>query len=103
MLERNKKVRFNKQFWQTDKHSLSNCISGNWGPNISELNQKFAPEHTNGEGPQWIRNLYFLYLVELRALVKASVYLEQEEYYTGSEREDSETREAISNFLHIAR
>lgn len=74
-----------------------------WGPNIEELNRKFAPEFTNGEGPQWIRNLYFLYLVELRALVKASVYLEQEEYYTGNEKEDAETREAIKDFLAIAK
>lgn len=76
---------------------------GHWGPNIDELNHKFSPEHTNGEGPQWIRNLYFLYLLELRALAKASIYLEQEEYFTGSEREDMETRKAISNFLKIVR
>lgn len=41
--------------------------------------------------------------MELRALTKASVYLEQEEYYTGNEREDTETRKAINNFLQIVR
>ena len=82
---------------------MSGCNTGHWGPNINELKKKFSPEHTNGEGPQWIRNLYFLYLVELRALAKASVYLEQEEYYTGNEKEDTETRKAVANFLKIVR
>lgn len=82
---------------------LSTCSTGHWGPNIEELTRKFSPEFTNGEGPQWIRNLYFLYLLELRALAKASVYLEQEEYYTGNEREDTETRKAVSNLMEIVR
>jgi ERO1-like protein alpha len=89
----------------SDKNTnlLSGCTTGHWGPNIDELNKKFSPERTNGEGPQWIRNLYFLYLVELRALAKASLYLEQEEYYTGNEREDAETRKAVLNFLQIVK
>jgi len=32
---------------------------------------------TAGRGPQWLKNLYFTYLVELRALAKAAPYLEQ--------------------------
>lgn len=42
---------------------------------------------TNNEGPNWLRNLYFLYLLELRALVKASPFLLREEYYTGEVNE----------------
>ncbi|XKL61662.1 hypothetical protein PGB90_001495 [Kerria lacca] len=98
-------IHLSAQYLLSDKNNnlLSDCSTGRWGPNIEELNHKFAPEFTNGEGPQWIRNLYFLYLLELRALVKASVYLEQEEYFTGNEKEDTETRKAINNFLLIVK
>ena len=50
---------------------------GTWGPNIVEFKRRFDPETTNGEGPQWLKNLYFTYLVELRALVKAAPYLKE--------------------------
>ena len=52
-----------------------NIGPGTWGPNIHEFKRRFDPETTNGEGPQWLNNLYFTYLVELRALVKAAPYL----------------------------
>ena len=52
-----------------------NIGPGTWGPNIHEFKRRFDPETTNGEGPQWLKNLYFTYLVELRALVKAAPYL----------------------------
>lgn len=57
--------------------------NGRWGPNLEEFVKRFSPETTNGEGPNWLRNLYFVYLLELRALAKAAPYLEKEEYYTG--------------------
>lgn len=50
---------------------------------MEEFVKRFSPETTNGEGPNWLRNLYFVYLLELRALAKAAPYLEKEEYYTG--------------------
>lgn len=56
---------------------------GEWGPNLKEFQQRFAPENTNGEGPNWLKNLYFVYLLELRALAKAEKYLLQETFYTG--------------------
>lgn len=62
--------------------SLTNP-KGEWGPNLKEFQRRFSPETTNGEGPNWLRNLYFVYLVELRALAKAAPYLEQEKFYTG--------------------
>lgn len=98
-------IHLSAKYLLSDKNSnlLASCGSGTWGPNIEELNQKFSPDSTNGQGPDWIRNLYFLYLVELRALAKASVYLEQEEYYTGNEKEDVETHTAVKNFLQIVK
>ncbi|XP_045482306.1 ero1-like protein [Harmonia axyridis] len=76
---------------------------GEWGQNLEEFHRKFSPEMTNGEGPSWLRNLYFLYLLELRALQKASFYMEKEEFYTGNDSEDWDTRLAIKDLLNIVR
>ena len=48
-----------------------------WGPNVEEFRARFDPETTNGAGPQRLKNLYFTYLVELRALAKVAPYLEE--------------------------
>ncbi len=54
-----------------------NLGPGSWEPNVAEFKRRFDPETTSGEGPQWLKNLYFTYLVELRALVKAAPYLKE--------------------------
>ena len=72
---------------------------GLWGANVNEFKKRFSPETTTGEGPHWLRNLYFIYLVELRALAKAAPYLKREEYYTGIAEEDEEVKLAINNLL----
>ncbi|XP_033221602.1 ero1-like protein [Belonocnema kinseyi] len=74
---------------------------GQWGPNLEELQRRFSPETTGNEGPSWLKNLYFLYLLELRALAKAAPYLHREEYYTGTEVEDEDTRLAVKDFLTV--
>jgi len=86
-----------------DKRStfLNQCGTGFWGPNSEEFERKFGPKYTKGEGTQWLRNLYFLYLLELRALQKAAPLLKQVEYYTGNDKEDETTRLAVHNFLGI--
>ena len=76
---------------------------GHWGPNLKELVRRFSPETTGGEGPNWLQNLYFLYLLELRALEKAAPYLHREEYYTGNELEDQDTRMAVKDILNVVR
>ena len=48
-----------------------------WGPNLDEFQSRFDPKLGPKEGPQRLKNLYFTYLVELRALAKAAPYLEQ--------------------------
>ncbi|XP_041353019.1 ERO1-like protein beta isoform X2 [Gigantopelta aegis] len=74
---------------------------GVWGPNVKEFKRRFEPETTNGEGPQRLKNLYFTYLVELRAIAKAAPYLLQEEFYTGDSEEDEDVKEGIHELLHI--
>lgn len=63
---------------------LTSPKEGVWGHNVSEFVKRFSPETTDGQGPNWLKNLYFVYLLELRALQKASPYLEREEFYTGN-------------------
>ena len=48
-----------------------------WGPNLEEFQSRFDPKVGHEDGPQRLKNLYFTYLVELRALAKAAPYLEQ--------------------------
>ncbi len=76
---------------------------GRWGPNLEEFERRFDPLRTNGQGPYWLRNLYFVYLLELRALTKVGPYLERQDFYTGREEEDKETRIAVKELLSLMR
>lgn len=87
----------------SSKDSLGILPSGQWGPNLQEFKRRFSSEETGGEGPNWLKNLYFTYLLELRALAKAAPYLEREEYYTGSKAQDKDTRLAINDILSVIR
>jgi hypothetical protein len=57
--------------------------SAEWGPNLELFHQRFDPEKTAGQGPYWLKNLYFVYLLELRALAKAAPFLAAQSYFTG--------------------
>ncbi|ESO03169.1 hypothetical protein HELRODRAFT_135018, partial [Helobdella robusta] len=74
-----------------------------WGPNLEEFIKRFDPKLTWGEGPTRLKNMYFTYLVELRALVKAAPYLKGvrllESYFTGNEEEDRKVREMVATLL----
>ena len=99
-----------------------------WGPNLEEFRKRFDPDKTWGEGPKRLKNLYFTFLVELRALAKAAPYLEmvsntlditlviwttcsyclcdcilQEDYYTGNEKEDKEVHELVKDLLLVVK
>lgn len=76
---------------------------GNWGHNVKEFRRRFGPETTEGQGPNWLKNLYFIYLVELRALAKAAPYLEDEMFYTGETEEDNEVRMAVKELLSVVK
>jgi ERO1-like protein alpha len=74
-----------------------------WGPSVEEFQNRFDPEFTYGEGPQRLKNLYFIYLVELRAIAKAAPYLEKEMFYTGSADEDEETKLRVLDVLNTVK
>ena len=48
-----------------------------------------------------MKNLYFVYLLELRALAKASDYLSRQTYFTGRQEEDKETLIAVKELLSL--
>ena len=60
---------------------------------------RFSPETTWGDGPARLKNLYFVYLLELRALHKLAPYLRAEMFYTGDKQEDEATRDLMQQ-LH---
>ena len=72
-----------------------------WGPNIDIFHQRFDPDQTNGQGPFWLKNLYFVYLLELRALAKAAPYFTHQTFYTGRESEDKDTNIAVRELLSL--
>jgi len=72
-----------------------------WGPNIELFQQRFDPDLTNDQGPYWLKNLYFVYLLELRALAKAWPYFTHQTFYTGRESEDKDTNIAVRELLNL--
>jgi len=75
--------------------------SDTWGPNIEMFHARFDPEKTHGQGPYWLKNLYFVYLLELRALAKAAPFLASQTYFTGRGEEDKETAIAVKELLNL--
>ena len=63
--------------------------------------ERFDPDSTNGQGPYWLKNLYFVYLLELRALDKAASYLNHQTFFTGRQTEDKETLIAVRELLNL--
>lgn len=75
---------------------------GTWFRNVDMFRSRFSAEQSV-DGPQRLKNIYFVYLLELRALVKAAPYLQQEIFFTGNDDEDRETRLAIEQLLNVFR
>lgn len=96
-------IHLSSKYLQSSQNSLEVTSEGQWGPNLDEFQRRFSSDFTGGEGPIWLKNLYFLYLLELRALEKAAPYLRREEYYTGNDIEDVDTRVAINDMLNVVR
>jgi len=82
--------------YQPPKHNFD---QGKWTRNMPMFKGRFSAETTNGEGPERLRNLYFVYLLELRALQKIAPYLDTEMFYTGNEHDDEETKNAVDEML----
>ncbi|XP_040824571.1 ERO1-like protein alpha isoform X7 [Ochotona curzoniae] len=98
---------------QTIKRPLSPLASGQgkskdtwldkkWGHNITEFQQRFDGVLTEGEGPRRLKNLYFLYLIELRALSKVLPFFERPDFqlFTGNKIQDAENKKLLLEILH---
>lgn len=85
----------------SEPNSFVTSPNGVWGRNFNEFKSRFSAETTNNEGPNWLKNLYFVYLLELRALAKAAPYLQNERYFTGVDEEDAAVRAAVADILNI--
>ncbi|XP_068070440.1 ERO1-like protein alpha isoform X2 [Danio rerio] len=82
-----------------------NWFEMKWGHNVSEFQQRFDEDLTKGEGPKRLRNLYFLYLIELRALAKILPYFERSTFqlYTGQDTQDDQNKKLLLELLHVAK
>lgn len=49
----------------------------------------------NHSGPSWLKNLYFAYLLVLRAISKMEPYWSSHHFYTGNKTEDAVVREEV--------
>ncbi|KAI6234424.1 Endoplasmic Reticulum Oxidoreductin 1 [Aphelenchoides fujianensis] len=76
--------------------------TGTWFRNVEMFKGRFGTKWS-WEGPERLMNVYFVYLVELRALVKVFPYLQKELFYTGNEAEDAETRQAVEQLIDVCR
>lgn len=65
-----------------------------WGQNIELMYDRILRH------PDRVRNMYFTYLFVLRAVTKATAYLEQAEYDTGNHAEDLKTQSLIKQLLY---
>lgn len=76
-----------------------------WGHNITEFQQRFDEVLTRGEGPRRLKNLYFLYLIELRALSKVLPFFERPNFqlYTGNKSQDAAMKHLLLEILHLAK
>ncbi|KAF5915322.1 hypothetical protein HPG69_012014 [Diceros bicornis minor] len=73
-----------------------------WGHNVTEFQQRFDAILTEGEGPRRLKNLYFLYLIELRALSKVVPFFERPDFqlFTGNKIQDAENKMLLLEILH---
>ncbi|CAF0740624.1 unnamed protein product [Rotaria sordida] len=69
---------------------------GRWGPNFDEFKRRFDPETTGGEGPKWLKNIFFIYLIELRAIYKARRFFKGQTFFTGNKTDDLHMKELFT-------
>ncbi|CDW54319.1 Endoplasmic oxidoreductin-1 [Trichuris trichiura] len=72
---------------------------GEWFRNVDMFKYRFDPKYTNNEGPERLKNLYFVFLLEMRALQKISPYLHHTLFYTGNDEEDMDTMDDIKRLV----
>ncbi|KAM3856880.1 ERO1-like protein alpha [Vipera latastei] len=74
-----------------------------WGHNVTEFQLRFDEVLTHSEGPRRLKNLYFIYLIELRALSKILPFFERPDFqlFTGDEDQDVKNKNHLLEILHL--
>ena len=70
-------------------------------PNPEELAKRFHPKTTDNQGPSWVRNLYFAYLLIMRSIAEGEPYWRNLPIDTGDKKADEETRNLLVNFMEV--
>ncbi|XP_019848899.1 PREDICTED: ERO1-like protein beta [Amphimedon queenslandica] len=73
-----------------------------FGPNLNEFVRRFDSSNTNGQGPVWLKNIYFAYLVVLKAVTKAERVWSNYVFYTGNEKEEETINKTIQKLISSA-
>ncbi len=55
--------------------------------------------HSSLQGPGWLKNLYFAYLLVLRSVVKAESYWASHPFYTGDPSVDQSVMETVEHLI----
>jgi hypothetical protein len=85
-------------------HSWYNHDTEAFEVNATEFWRRFSPASTQGQGPSWLKNLYFIYLTVLRAVVKAESLWETYPLFpTTLEADGLTTRDAVLQLVATAR
>ncbi|KAM4663510.1 ERO1-like protein alpha [Discoglossus pictus] len=76
-----------------------------WGHNVMEFQKRFDAVLTKDEGQKRLKNLYFLYLIELRAISKVLPFFERSSFllYTGNQTTDTRNKEILLDVLQEAK
>ncbi|CAB4489449.1 endoplasmic oxidoreductin [Rhizophagus irregularis] len=74
-----------------------NQTTGQWGPNLECFITRVASH------PERLQNVYFNYIVLLRAISKAADYLNGYEFCTGDKNQDLQVKAMVSELLNVAR
>ena len=95
-----------------------------FGPNLNEFVSRFESDTTDGQGkdcttvsqsvsqycytalsvgPYRLKNLYFSYLVVLRAVTKAESYWRRHQFYTGNAEVDATVKSLLLQLVAAAK
>jgi ERO1-like protein alpha len=70
---------------------------------MSLLFPRFDPDLTKNQGPFWLRNVYFVYLMELRAIAKAAPVILATNFEFENAEEDKATIESVKKFFDLVK
>uniref|UniRef100_A0AC35TQF9 Endoplasmic oxidoreductin-1 n=1 Tax=Rhabditophanes sp. KR3021 TaxID=114890 RepID=A0AC35TQF9_9BILA len=71
---------------------------GTWFRNVEMFKGRFGTKWS-WEGPERMKNIYFVYLLEMKALLKIAPYLNDDLFYTGNEVDDKAMKDMLGELV----